>query len=58
MAAQKDFIVEVPPGSSRAIWAFEGPNDVNGTASVELIGVPNYLSLRPGELLVPEEALR
>ncbi|MHB0934779.1 MAG: DUF4838 domain-containing protein [Armatimonadota bacterium] len=56
-AREREFLIEVPAGTDGAVWSFEGPKDVNGTASVQLIGVPNYYSLQPEQLLVPEDAL-
>ncbi|MBI2933438.1 MAG: hypothetical protein HYY16_17475, partial [Planctomycetes bacterium] len=53
-----EYIIDVPAGADGAVWSFTGPYDSNRTASVTLVGVPNYLSFQPAMLLVPREALR
>ena len=51
-------VIDVPAGADGAVWSVSGPDDDISYAPVELIGVPNYLSFRPEQLLVPAEALR
>lgn len=53
-----EFVIEVPQGSDGAIWSITGPKDNSGNGTIALIGVPNYLSLLPGQLLVPREVAR
>lgn len=50
-------VIDVPRGADGAVWSVSGPDDDIAYATVELIGVPNYLSFRPEQLLVPEETL-
>ena len=50
--------MDVPAGSDGTVWSISGPDDDISCATVELIGVPNYLSFRSEQLLVPAEALR
>jgi hypothetical protein len=57
-ATRNEFLVEVPEGADGAVWSVEGPRDINGVAGMQLIGVPNYFSLQPDQLLVPVEVLR
>lgn len=56
-APQNEFLVEVPAGADGAVWTVEGPKDVNGVAGLQLIGVPDYFSLRPDQLPAPAEVI-
>jgi hypothetical protein len=49
-------MIEVPSGQDGAAWSIDGPNDPISYGTVRLIGVPNYLSFRAEQLLVPREA--
>ncbi len=53
-----ELIVNVPKGSDDGIWSIAGPRDKLGRAFVEFIGVPNYLSLLPEQMLIPREFAR
>lgn len=50
--------IDVPPGDDNSVRSFEGPDDPIGYGTVRLIGIPNYFSLLPDQLLVPQETLR
>ena len=50
--------VDVPVGSDGAVWSISGPEDAIGWGSIELIGVPNWLSFQPDQVLVPRELTR
>jgi len=53
---RRTFAVDVPDGSDGAIWSFTGPEDERTYAPIRLLGIPNYLSFQPDQLLVPVEA--
>ena len=53
-----ELIVNVPEGSDGDVWSITGPRDKLGRAFVELVGVPNYLSLLPEHILIPREFAR
>jgi len=50
-------VVDVPPGSDGAVWSVSGPDDAVGWGSITLIGVPNWLSFRPDQVLAPRETV-
>lgn len=54
----RSFIIEVPTGSDGAVWSVKGPDDPLSWGSISLAGVPNWLSFRPDQLLVPRDALQ
>jgi len=49
-------VVDVPPGSDDAVWSVSGPDDAIGWGGITLVGVPNWLSFQPDQVLVPGEA--
>ena len=54
---QTRFLVEVPKGSDGAVWKVVGPNCINRTGSINLIGVPRYFAFSPDLLLAPQEVV-
>ena len=52
-----ELIVDVPEGSDDSVWSISGPRDKLGRAFVELVGVPNYLSLLPEQMLISRKFL-
>jgi hypothetical protein len=53
-----EIIVDVPEDSADKVWSISGLKNKQGLAFVTLVGVPNYLSLLPEQLLIPKELSR